>query len=690
MKIAFCSAVSFGTLGSPGTYKFVEKCREYFDIIVFAPLNKKNTVFKDSAIPVIPIKSLQSKEYIDTIIHGLHAFDPDIVYIFNYPSWPGLLGFLKKEFPDKKFILDLKSPLLAEGKKREEIQKNGMPAQDNLDAIVTLAKENVPTWIPDCSLDPFVYPLGIDLSLFHAPSAMDRAHCLKFVYIGVIHEKRQLDLLIGIFHTFVTRKSTNACLDIYGAGPDQERLQEKISSLSHGNQIRLCGLVPQKELIQKLADYDAGIAWVPYEEYDTSPSLKAIEYMAAGLPIMASDTTAHRLLEKQGCSIDFFGNNESALLNGLVNISANGFSNERIKQNLDAVKVCDYHHIIQHYFEPFFKKLIKKKTAPDTEPIPSKSQPLLYVGPSAFRPGIWETRAAYILPDLFNAVPDQFQIHLLTAPVPEFAKESLENLCQRYDIQHHEAGEKPDHISAYEYWRTEILSVSRQINPCALTNIFGPVTLGAAMGFAGRETFARIILRVAGDEIDSRISMGIYGKTIERLDVDTAHQAMGFQLADTIIAMSPLEKERICKDLPQNQWDKVIVSIRGIDISRFAGTCKNYLSEPVQNFLYVGRKSLEKGYDILEAVADLTFEQNPNIRFTFAGSFEPEKTKNRDYIGWVDSKDLSKTFAQTDAYIMTSRSEGFPQVAAEAMATGLPCILPEHLFRNLLTHEKEA
>jgi glycosyltransferase involved in cell wall biosynthesis len=689
MKIAFCSAVSFGAQGSPGTYKFIEKCNDYYDIVVFAPLNNHNIVFSSSSIPIMPMENLHSEENLEDIINGLHRFNPDIIYIFNFALWHILFSYLKKEFPNKKFILDIKSPLLAVGEKRKDIQEKGNSVFEKLDAIVTLSAHNVPTWIPNCTIDPLVYPLGMDLSLFQGRSVIKRNTCLKFVYIGVLHAKRQLETLVKIFQEFAMRVGKNVSLDFYGTGPEHNNLEKWVSSLPEGKRIKFCGLYPQKELASILPTYDAGIAWVPNDEYNSSPSLTAIEYMAAGLPILASDTKAHRQLEDDGCFIEFFSNTPASLSEVLMRVCRNGFSQERIEQNFEVIKKYDYNTIIKDYFNPFFQKLIKKNVKGNSNQI-QKRPCLLYIGPLGFRPGVWETRASYIFPDLFDAIPDQFEIHMLSGRVPEFAKKSLIEFCTQYNITLHEIGPKPENTIPYKYWKTEISFLAKQIKPDIITNIFAPVTLGLAMGQVGREVGSRVILRVAGDEIGSRIPMGIYDNHIEKLDWDMASQTLGFQMADTIIVMSPLEKERVCKDLSKSEWEKVLVCIRGIDVSRFPKTGKDYLLDRVDKFLYVGRKSLEKGFDILENVADSTFSASKQIQFVFAGSFESLKVKNRDYIGWVDNNNLQKTFSESDAFIMTSRSEGFPQVVAEAMATGLPCILPKHLFKNMFKNNREA
>jgi len=358
LKIAFFSAWPFGLRGTPGTYRFIEKMLEYSQLLVFAPIAQKDVVFFSRRVPIIPVKSLFKHRDIKDSIIPLKHFDPDIIYIFNYPEWYKLVDILKRKLPQKKIIFDIKTPLLPKGNKRQKIQEKGTLAQKHLDAIVTLSTESVKTWLPEYTHSPIVYPLGIDFSLFRPDfSVLENKNSLRFVFIGTLHPKRQIDVLIHAFKDFVDQSKKAVILDIYGGGPDLKRLEDMVLSFGMEKHIRLQGLKNQDDLIQLLPEYDAGIAWVPYENYDASPSLKSLEYMASGLTILASDTRAHKALVDQNFKVDLFSNNKESIVNALHKACANGFFKKHAIQNIKAVKKHDYGFIIRNYHFKLFKQL---------------------------------------------------------------------------------------------------------------------------------------------------------------------------------------------------------------------------------------------------------------------------------------------------------------------------------------------
>ncbi len=88
-----------------------------------------------------------------------------------------------------------------------------------------------------------------------------------------------------------------------------------------------------------------------------------------------------------------------------------------------------------------------------------------------------------------------------------------------------------------------------------------------------------------------------------------------------------------------------------------------------------------KGFDLLINAFNLV--QNSDWRLVFAGGTKeeaqylldkakPEVQSRIEFLGAVKNMDL--VYAKTGIFVMPSRSEGFPNALAEAMASGCPCI----------------
>lgn len=360
MKICFLTAWPLGLQGTPGTYLFLQKIVNYVDALIVSPRNKKNSVYTpNNALPWMPVKDLCDQSELKKILPILSHYDPDIFYIFNFPDWPIVTTYLKSMFRDKKFIIDIKTPLLSEGDVRKRIQNNCLKAEKNVDAIVALSSESVQTWIPGCQKQVLEYPLGIDITFFPDPITFyERSKIKEFVYIGSLHPKRKIDKLIECFQYTFDKHSVKAQLDLYGRGADMDKLEKVASSSRSYGYVCFKGLLDQQELIKKLPSYDAGVAWVPEEKYSHSPSLKAIEFLASGLPLIASNTIAHRHLADK-TDIFLFDNNPESFERSIKEIKSwNDNDNlQCLKNNRKVVEQLDYEVIIEKYFIPLFNNL---------------------------------------------------------------------------------------------------------------------------------------------------------------------------------------------------------------------------------------------------------------------------------------------------------------------------------------------
>ncbi len=320
----------------------------------------------------------------------------------------------------------------------------------------------------------------------------------------------------------------------------------------------------------------------------------------------------------------------------------------------------------------------------------TNNKKILYIGPGNFNPNSWNTRSDYILPDLFSSFDQETNIYWLTTTVPDFARNSLKKLCARYKIEHIEVDIiKNCYENLFEQWKDICAKTALKINPDVITNSLGSLRMGPAITHGANIIGCRSVIRVAGDEIGARVAMGKYKNNKKRYKKDINYEREGYAKADAIIAMSPWEQKRICNIIGKNH-EKVKICIRGIDLTHFSPNADYYKKSKHTRLLYVGRKSKEKGYDVVEKASKLIYKYNKNIEFIFVGNFQPKKIDNCRYIGWVESSKLPVLYKGVDGFILVSRTEGFPQVVAEAMASGLPCILPNAIFSNFFFHEKDA
>jgi glycosyltransferase involved in cell wall biosynthesis len=120
------------------------------------------------------------------------------------------------------------------------------------------------------------------------------------------------------------------------------------------------------------------------------------------------------------------------------------------------------------------------------------------------------------------------------------------------------------------------------------------------------------------------------------------------------------------------------------------------------NILYVGRGTIEKRVHIVAAIAEKVKQHNLPIKFYFIGDVEnaiPAHLKCYcNFLGNItDNKQIQQHFANSHITLITSNTEGFPLVIAEAMmyknviaATGVGDI-PYHLknTNNLIFSDSE-
>ncbi len=367
MKIVFISPRPFGLLGTPGTYLLTESYGKFVDICVIANEAKKSDtpiVYQNNNSTNLHEIDFTKERFLDRIEAIIKEFDPHLVIIGNYARWFDIVARLKYKFEHLMFVLDIKTPLILDGQEivYKQIQDEGIKHSCLLDLVMTCCQKDVDTWIPHCRVKTLAYPLGIkhtDYSPKQIPE--DRIHCRRIIYVGSIHPRRKIDVMIRYISQLPEPLKRSVVFDFYGSGPAVSDLEQLVKALALEDIVSFKGYLDAQTLSHVLTGYDAGVAWVPYEIYDCAPSLKLIEYMAAGLVPIAMDTTAHKVYAKEGFHIEYFNNCAQSFADVIKRLCEQGFLRSHREKNLETILQHDWDVIASDIILPVFFQLIENR-----------------------------------------------------------------------------------------------------------------------------------------------------------------------------------------------------------------------------------------------------------------------------------------------------------------------------------------
>lgn len=142
--------------------------------------------------------------------------------------------------------------------------------------------------------------------------------------------------------------------------------------------------------------------------------------------------------------------------------------------------------------------------------------------------------------------------------------------------------------------------------------------------------------------------------------------------------------------------NRMLIIPNGFDLTKFTKKPKLFLQLRQKNGIRhsdvvigsIGRFSEVKGQDIFVKAAQIIAPQYPNVRFLMVGRELDDR--NGQLIKWINDttyhdrfillgerSDIPICLGAMNIFCLHSRSEGFPNVLAEAMALGLPCVASE-------------
>ena len=360
MRIAYIARSAVGAMGEAALLHYVRKMSGDHDVLVVqhrsaeAKVTEVPANVKLTTVPDIPLEGRLS-----FVFGELQEFQPDIVHLIQSPYCFDYVMRIKPLLPGTKWILDFRSPHV--GTARDPILRKFFHMQFFIDALLTHSMESLVTNIKWRFRKAYEIPPGVDQQGVRTSQRHSQLP-ERFVYVGSLSKTREIGFLVDAFAEFRRRHSNRVSLDLIGDGNDLAELRRHVEEKGMMDFIHFAGLMPQDALWQTLADYDAGIAYVPHRNFAMAPSLKAIEYIAAKLPVMASRTPGHEIFaRKHNLAFQFFENELEDFCQSMTRFCEIPVSRDLIEQNHRNIQPLNWDRIIESHLTPVYKRLTRRR-----------------------------------------------------------------------------------------------------------------------------------------------------------------------------------------------------------------------------------------------------------------------------------------------------------------------------------------
>lgn len=283
---------------------------------VFAPIEE---VISDAINHSIPIKGITGALILNVLflpywLYQFYTERPDVVYCYQNVILPALLGryvfgatvvidIRSDPYDQTQEFFDEDDRSIAFKIVMRVAQLLHVVVLQRVDYVFVLSDPLADRIIENYGVDRKqlrILPLGVDTEKFRPiDSSYDR---LSIVYIGSLAQYRGIDMFLDAVSRLPKSMKDEIRVDLYGDGPEESvsKLVDD-ASCDSGLEVHWHGLVDHTKLPKRASRSDIAVSPIPpYQAYQVSSPAKVFEYLAMGLPIVATRIKPHERILSEG------------------------------------------------------------------------------------------------------------------------------------------------------------------------------------------------------------------------------------------------------------------------------------------------------------------------------------------------------------------------------------------------------
>ena len=202
-----------------------------------------------------------------------------------------------------------------------------------------------------------VIPLGVNTQLFKPQHTKKTPPPHILVYSGSLAKPRKMHTLI---ESMKILQESPVKLKIIGDGDDRRRLESYTDKLGLNNKIEFTGYLKYQQVPQQLSSSHIGISYVPKAPaYENQPPLKALEYLASGLPVIATNTNGNKLYIKNNYNGLIVQDSPDEIAQATIKLINNKELYQQLQKNTEkSIQNHKWQSIIKNQLLPAYYSLI--------------------------------------------------------------------------------------------------------------------------------------------------------------------------------------------------------------------------------------------------------------------------------------------------------------------------------------------